>query len=764
MRITTTQPEQFSFDLLVVGGGLAGVGAAVAAARGGASVALVQDRPVLGGNASSEVRIGLSGASNSNAWARETGVIEEILLETGVGTSLSDVRLREFVLREPTLALFLNTSVRGVAMDGARIAQVAASQLGSEREFLFTVRQVIDCTGDGTVGSLAGADWRSGREARAEYDEPLAPLAADLWMMGNTVLLRARNTGRPIPFTAPTWVHYYATEDEVGVYRWLGAAQGETVNGWWWMEIGMPPFDTIRDNEAITYELHRRALGVWDFFKNRFRDTASYAQYELEWIGMVPGKRESRRLLGDVVLSELDCHHDRAWPDVVAYGGGYLDLHTSGGVLNPAEPAEYAQIDGTYANWAKVAPYGIPLRALYSRNVENLWMAGRNLSATHVALGSTRVMLTTACLGQATGTAAAYALAHHLAPRQAAELPHITEIQRRLLRDDARLLGRLREEPNDLARTATVSASSSAVLDLERLTAGDAPLDLPRAVILPISGPVIERLGICLTAEAPCTVQVELQRVRTLWDREPGETTWHGTLAVETAERRWTEAQADLPVEPGLYRLILHPVPGVRWHGAEQAMGTVAQFLAASPGGCDPLNRHWPRFDPVECAIPPYALWVQQAHAALAVRLAPASRPYTAANVVNGCDWPEAWPNLWISGDGLPQWLQWTWPAPRTIARAELRFDSDLHAPLRNPAALPAALATDWELQALDGERWNTVYRDTANRFRKREVTFPPVTTTAVRLVIYATAGGTTARIYAVRWHGEEHSRLNDVQ
>ncbi|HOS44748.1 MAG TPA: FAD-dependent oxidoreductase, partial [Armatimonadota bacterium] len=510
--------------------------------------------------------MGPSGANQYNAFARETGLIEELLLTTGVGTPLSDVLLGEFVRREPHLALFLNTSVRGVEMAGARIARVRASQLGSEREFLFTVRQVVDCTGDGTVGLLAGADWRMGREARGEYGEPMAPVEADAWTMGSTVLLRARNAGRPVPFTAPDWAHRYETEEAVGVCRWLGAAGGEGAGGWWWMEIGMPPWDTVRDNEAITRELHRRALGVWDFFKNRFREAASYAPYELEWIGAVPGKRESRRLLGDVVLSEYDCHIDRHWPDAVAYGGWYLDLHTSGGVLNPAEPAEYAHLDGAYANWARVAPYGIPLRALYSRTIENLWMAGRNLSATHVALGSARVMLTTACLGQAAGAAAAHALAHDLLPRQAAAAPHIGEIQRRLLRDDARLLGFTREEDDDLARTARVTASSSAPLILDRLTGARHALDPARGLVLPLSGPRLDTLAVCLSAEADCAVAIELRRLRRLWDQDAGEALYQGALAAPAGEARWVACAPNLAITPGLYRLALHPAPGVQWH------------------------------------------------------------------------------------------------------------------------------------------------------------------------------------------------------
>ncbi len=732
MQMNTVDPESLSFDLLVAGGGLAGVCAAVAATRGG---------------------VGVGGANQHNAWARETGLVEELLLATGVGTPVSDVLLAEFVRRQPNLTLFLNTSVRGVEMDGARIARARASQLGSEREFLFTVRQVVDCTGDATVGFLAGADWRMGREARGEYGEPMAPVEADAWTMGSTVLLRARNVGQPVPFTAPDWAHHYDTEDEVGLFRWLGAANGETTGGWWWMEIGMPPFDTIRDNEDIARELYRRALGVWDFFKNRFRDAASYAPYELEWIGTVPGKRESRRLLGDVVLSEDDCHHGRQWPDTVAYGGWYLDLHTSGGILNPEEPAEYAHIDGTYANWAKVAPYGIPLRALYSRNVDNLWMAGRNLSATHVALGSARVMLTTACLGQAVGTAAAYALAHELTPRQAAAAPHIGEIQRRLLRDDARLPGMIREEAGDLALLAEVTASSSAPLALDDVLEQTVPLDLARAVVLPLSGPWLEEFAVCLSAEAAGDVAVEVQRVERLWDRAPGVTLYRGTLAVAAGEQQWAGCAPELPVEPGLYRLILHPAPGARWHQAAQAVGTVAQFLAVSPGGSDPHNRHWPRLAPAECAIPPYAVWIPQARAALAARVTPVSRPYEAANVVNGRDWPEDWPNLWISGTGLPQWLQWRWDTPLTIARAELRFDSDLHAPIPHAAA-PGTLATEWTLQALDGAAWKTIHLETDNRFRGRDVCFDPITTTALRLVIHATAGSPRARVYAVRLYG----------
>ena len=465
-------------DLCVVGGGIAGVCTALAAARNGARVVLIQDRSVLGGNASSEVRMHMVGASCSGQrpGARESGIIDELRVEDAVhnphrSPQLFDLLLYDKITSEPDITLLLDTACIGCSItnatqgDGARrITQVSALRNSTEEAFVIKAPFFADCSGDGRLGLEAGADWRMGREGRDEFGEPLAPAQADACTLGSSILFMAREHDHPMPFQAPDWVRRFS-EEELRL-----RSHTELDFGYWWIEWG-GHLDTIRDNPAIRHELLRIALGMWDHVKNHCsreeevpRETYDKAvegvnfsaqdptNWALEWIGFLPGKRESRRLLGHHVLSQQDVQAGRVFDDQVAYGGWWLDIHPPLGVDAVEEyPCIHHPVEHLYS---------IPLRALFSRNVDNLFTAGRTISATHVAFSSTRVMATCALAGQAAGTAAAIALRQRAG--RAADLvgpPLIGEIQQTLLRDGATLIGLANADPKDKARSARVLAS-----------------------------------------------------------------------------------------------------------------------------------------------------------------------------------------------------------------------------------------------------------------------------------------------------------------
>ncbi|HEU0164828.1 MAG TPA: FAD-dependent oxidoreductase, partial [Thermomicrobiales bacterium] len=413
--------------LIVVGGGLAGTFAAIAAARNGTRVVLIQERPVLGGNSSSEIRVHPVGASQHGYHrdARETGLMEELFIEVrarayglrqinGRHYPMWDVILAEMAEAEPNLTLHLNTRVIGVETeddirDGytTRITGVTAVQQGTEAVFHYLADAAIDATGDGFIALQAGAPFRYGRESRAEFDEQWAPEEADDIVLGSTIMFAARDVGRPVPYAPPAWAHSFPDEDSLP-FR----AHEELDSGYWWIEWG-GKLDTIVDNEAIRKELHAAVFGVWDHIKNHctvpgVRERA--ANMTLDWIGHIPGKRESRRFEGDYIITEKDITHGifDVPDDVVAYGGWAIDLHAPDGVYSPDHPCTQPPLPDLY---------GIPLRSLYSRTVSNLFLAGRNISQTHVAHGSTRVMKTTAVIGEAAGTAAAFAIAGDQTPR-----------------------------------------------------------------------------------------------------------------------------------------------------------------------------------------------------------------------------------------------------------------------------------------------------------------------------------------------------------
>jgi hypothetical protein len=438
-------------DVLVAGGGLAGVCAAVAAARNGARVVLVQDRSRLGGNSSSEVKMHVVGANSHKGrpgW-REGGLIEEFRLDDAANNpqrcwELWDLLLYDKALSERNITLLLDSVLCAAETRDNQIERVFVRCDKTEHLYEVHARLYCDCTGDSRLGLEAGAEMRHGREPRSEFNEPLAPETPDRETLGSSILFTSRKYDRPMPFTPPKWARKVTKE------QLLHRPTSSWEYGYWWIEWG-GKLHTIHDNERIRFELLSIVLGVWDYIKNGGAHPAS-ANWALDWVGMIPGKRESRRLVGDHVLTQFDLMGlNGDFDDAVAIGGWPMDDHPPGG---------FDRADLPPAVQVRTPIYNIPLRSLYSRNVGNLMMAGRNISASHVAFTSTRVMATCAVIGQATGTAAALCVRHNLAPRQLAEdADRLRELQRTLLRDDQTINHRRNDDPDDLAREATVTAS-----------------------------------------------------------------------------------------------------------------------------------------------------------------------------------------------------------------------------------------------------------------------------------------------------------------
>ncbi len=428
------QQEVQETDVCVVGGGMAGVCAALAAARHGAKVILVQDRPVLGGNSSSECRMHVCGADRHNGvkHMRETGLLEELRLENLHRNPFQRASLWDFVLydalrQEPNASLIMNCSINAAQTDGQAIKSITGWQLTTETYQTVKAKYFIDCSGDGILAPLTGAEFRLGREARAEFGESIAPEQADGCTMGHTCLFFAEKYDRPQTFVPPAWAYSFPREEDLpygpGGHKHIAA-------GYWWVELG-GQMDRIRDTEKIRDELMRIVMGVWDHIKNHGDHGAE--NWALSWLQFLPAKRESRRYVGDHILTQPDIEARGAFPDMVAYGGWSMDDHHPSGFWSAK-----LGVPSTIFHHAP-SPYGIPYRMLYSRNIDNLFMAGRNVSATHAAFSSLRVMGTCAIMGQAAGTAAALANAHSLTPRQVGG--RIGELQELLLRDDVYLPG-----------------------------------------------------------------------------------------------------------------------------------------------------------------------------------------------------------------------------------------------------------------------------------------------------------------------------------
>lgn len=463
-------------DLVVAGGGLAGVCAAVRAAREGLKVILVQDRSVLGGNASSEIRMHVVGADKHGGrkgW-RESGLVEEIrLLDSSRNPERCypyfDVLLYEFVTAEPNITLLLDTAVVGVrlvggasppppparsqslfeyrGLDHCRIESVQAVRHITEDRFELVATFFADCTGDGRLGAEAGADHRIGRESQAMLNEDLAPEVDDPQTLGSSILLTTRRTGTVSTFTPPKWSRKF-TPELLNV--------GRPIHGWeygfWWIEWG-GHLDSLKDHATtIRHELYAIALGIWDHIKNSGL-YPNAAEWTLDWIGAVPGKRESRRFLGPHLLTQHDIRSCAKFSDAVAYGGWHIDIHPVRGIDAVDEPPFIPHpVDEVYQ---------IPLRSYFSRNVENLFFAGRNISASHVAFASTRVMATCAVGGEAVGFAAAMCVREGTLPATlATDDRAMSRLQQHMMSCDV-TLPYLRIQQGDLLARATLSCSSA---------------------------------------------------------------------------------------------------------------------------------------------------------------------------------------------------------------------------------------------------------------------------------------------------------------
>jgi hypothetical protein len=439
-------------DVFVGGGGMAGVCAAVAAARNGAKVVIVNDRSRLGGNSSSEVKMHIVGANHHKSrpgW-REGGLIEEFRLDDAANNpqrcwELWDLLLYDKLVSEPNITLLLDTVVFAADVKGGVIQRVFARCDKTEHLYEITAHTFVDCTGDSRLALEAGAEMRFGRESRAEFGEPLAPETPDEQMLGSSILFTSREHKQPMPFTPPKWARK-VTKDQL-----LKRPTGRWEYGYWWIEWG-GEMHTIHDNERIRFELLSIVMGVWDYVKNSGNHPES-ANWALDWVGMFTGKRESRRLVGDHLLTQFDLMGVRGdHDDAVAIGGWPMDDHPPGG-FDRADLPPCVQI--------KTPIYNIPLRSLYSKNIQNLMMAGRNASCSHVAFTSTRVMATCSVMGQAAGTAAALTSRYKITPRQLyQDKSKLAELQQTLLRDDQTIHGRKNEDPADLARAAKVTASA----------------------------------------------------------------------------------------------------------------------------------------------------------------------------------------------------------------------------------------------------------------------------------------------------------------
>ena len=517
--------KEVRVDLCVVGGGIAGMFAAITAARLGVRVALIQERPVFGGNASGEIRMWICGAQQRAF--REAGLQEEINLENYYYNPQKNWHLFDSVLynkvhSEPGILPFLNCTCHAADCWDGHIHSVTAYQMTTQTEITVYADCFADCSGDSILAPLCGAEFMYGREGNHEYGEEAVctRTEGDGKTMGNSVLIQARYVGHPVSFTAPDWAEKVSVEK----LKSKGLNLAEPYENFWYIELGGND-DVIGNAENINRRLIALCLGVWDTIKNSGEFNAD--MYDLDFLGFLPAKRESRRLTGDYVMTAADILHGGCFPDTVAYGGWGLDDHNPDG------------FDGDVSNHNTPlhAVYGIPYRCLYSRNIDNLFFAGRNISMTHMAMSSARVMGTCGTLGEAVGTAAYLCKKYAVLPRGVGA--HMAEMQQILLWHDAFLPG-VKRTVSPMSRSAELLGDG--VLDVERLREGADRLIDPKDPIaaIPNGREVVYRFP----------QDTYLAGVKIVWDSDLTRDSFEGMPDAEKYHSMRCNIQADSPVMP----------------------------------------------------------------------------------------------------------------------------------------------------------------------------------------------------------------------
>jgi hypothetical protein len=737
-------------DLAVVGGGLAGVCGAITAARGGITVVLVHDRPVLGGNASSEVRLWILGATshmgNNNRWAREGGLVDEILVENlyrnPEGNPLIlDTILLEKVRAESNITLLLNTAVDGVEKsDAATIGEVTAFCPQNQTRYRIEAPLFCDASGDGIVGFLAGGAFRMGAESTEEFDEGIAPAESYGELLGHSLYFYSKDTGRPVRYIPPD----FALRDITEIPRYRDIRVSDSGCRFWWFEWGGRG-DTIHETEEIKWELWRIAYGVWNHIKNsgRFPEAENLT---LEWVGSIPGKRESRRFEGDYILTQRDVVEQRVHQDAVSFGGWAMDLHPADGVYSELSPC---------TQWHSKGIYQIPFRSLYSRNIRNLLLAGRIISASHVAFGSTRVMATCGHTAQAVGMAAVICREHGIMPRDLLDHSKMEQLQRCLMRSGQYIPSLALQDPDDLAPRAVISASSRFILDQLPPDGAAMRLDVSRAMLLPVPAGPLPAVTFEVEGDQPAELEVEVRGSSVHGNFTPDVILHRQTISLEAGRSRKICVRPSTRVGlPCYVTYCLLQNPSVYLHTSGLRITGILSLSQSLNAAVAKGARQEP---PSDSGIDSFEFWLPSRRPSgknFAITVDPPLDLFGAENVLNGLARPTVRPNAWVAAldDARPR-LTLQWSEPQRIRRLELSFDTDFDHPLESvlmghpEREIPFCV----KRYRIVDDRGNPVSEQAKNHQTRNVIVLAqPLETTVLHLDVWETHGGPAA-IFEVR-------------
>ncbi|WP_119070486.1 FAD-dependent oxidoreductase [Aggregatilinea lenta] len=743
--------EQIDCDLVIAGGGIAGTCCAITAARAGLRVTLIQDRPVLGGNASSEVRLWILGATahmgNNNRWAREGGVIDELLVENMYrnpeGNALIfDTIVLEKVVEEPNIRLLLNTMVyeviksRADHIDGVRAFCSQNSTRYEARAPLF-----CDASGDGIVGFLSGAAFRMGAESNDEFGEKLAPSHAYGELLGHTLYFYSKDTGQPVTFVPPS----FALTDITQIPRFHSFNATEYGARLWWIEYG-GRLDTVHDTETIKWELWKVVYGVWNYVKNsgKFPEAETLT---LEWVGHIPGKRESRRFEGAYMLRQQDLIEQRGHYDAVSFGGWALDLHPADGI--------YSEKPGC-TQWHARGIYQIPYRTMYSRNIDNLFLAGRILSASHVAFASTRVQATLGSAAQAVGMAAVLCHRDGLLPADLSAPHQIKGLQRHLIRAGQHIPHVPLNDEEDLARRATISASSAYELASLPPSGETVALDEPWAQMLPVEAGRMPRVTLTVDAAEATTLQVHLRTSDAPDNYTPDVILAEQCFDLDAGAGQAISPTFDVDIHNARYVFVcLLRNPAVRVHtSAQRVTGVLSVSNTQNPA----VSNYGKQEPGQDIGVETFEFWVPlrrpKGHN-LAIQIDPPLRAFAPSNVANGWARPTSGPNAWVAAlDDPAPCLTLTWAQPQTIRQIALGFDTDFDHPMESvllghPERMMPFCVRHYRIT--DGHGTVLAERDDNHQTRGTITLDEPVLTDSLTVEILGVHGDVPAAVFEVR-------------
>lgn len=669
---------QLETELVIVGGGVSGVCAAITAARKGVKVVLLQDRPVLGGNASSEVRLWMLGATshmgNNNRWAREGGVVDELMVENMYRNKegnplIFDTVMLDMVKSEPNITLLLNTVVYHLEKSAANeISAVKAFCSQNSTEYIVKAPLFVDASGDGIVGFLAGAAFRMGAESKDEFGEKFAPTKEYGELLGHSLYFYSKDVGKPVKFVPPS----YALQDITTIPRFKNFNTREYGCKLWWLEYG-GRLDTVHDTEKIKWELWKVAYGAWNYIKNsgKFPEAENLT---LEWVGTIPGKRESRRFEGEYMLKQQDIVEQRFHEDAVAFGGWSIDLHPADGVFSEKPGCN---------QWHGKGLYQIPYRSLYSRNIKNLFLAGRIISATHVAFGSSRVMATAAHAAQAVGMAAVICLDKKILPADIYHQQHTGALQTELLKTGHHIPGLLLNDEKDLVKQASITASSELVLKELPESKLLKSLETAAAQMVPLKAGKVQDFIFHAEGNSATQLEVELRISSKPYNHTPDVTLEKKTIPINPG-KNCIHLSFDAVMEEQAYAFVTFlKNPDIQLHfSTKRVTGVLSVFNSINKA----VSNYGKQTPPEDLGVDTFEFWCPKRRPDgenIAFKYLSGIDLFRAGNIANGLDRPVSSPNAWVADFNDPNpHLTISWKEKKQISSIDLLFDTDYDHPM----------------------------------------------------------------------------------